>query len=156
MAHLPHQGGKGTKYVMFQTLRVVRRELNFPLNRGIRHVETTNQNIFMTKPAGYWLCTMVAADNTPDLTEYIVTYEFAGKRDGWLIAVAYVMDDGSLAKPTDKPKQSAGPPIYRMAAIGGKRITDYQRDFQGLTVVQVQGESDFGQMNLPLPPRIDS
>ena len=99
---------------------------------------------------------MIAANNTPDLTEYIVTYEFAGKRDGWLTGAAYVMDDGSLAPVSDRPIAFTIPPIYKFGAIGGNPSTANQREFNGLTVVRVQGESDFGQMNLPLPPRIDS
>lgn len=157
----PKQNARVSRYVVLRTLRIVRNERELPLHSQQRHAGNVNSKDFMFFPPEYWLMTNYTATSSDGGLSYNVTREFTGNRRGWLKTAAYVLPDGGIpAFRGARPKLTNDPQVLRLDVVGGlvgnNGAHPDQREFEGLTVVRVEGRSDFNDMNLPVPENVDA
>lgn len=113
-------------------------------------VGKTNSNNWVMGSPNAWLCSDITF-STEDGEKYTNTYEFITRREGWLQVAAYILPETGKPVPVENSiaaiNRNAWPAIE---FAGGNGYGPDQRQYNGLTIVRVQGEADFHQLGLPI------
>lgn len=139
------------RMVGMKTLRYSRQENAFPAADKWKLIGKTNSNngwVF-SADKGLWLCTRISAKLSAGAAKPSVSYEFQGPDFGWERIAAYVEETtGELPQRNmGKVTFDANEPFVR-GSYGGPGVHQ-DHTYNGLTIVRVQGEADFGTFGLP-------
>lgn len=138
------QGGEVEKQIPITTLRIERKETVSPLAKSVYYVGCVNNKTFARIQKHGWLCTAIEGSSDDGGKNYNTSYEFAFIRDGWNKIAAWQQPNGTRDARKNKPEFWNLNPPHILLDDGV-----LQMRLNGLTAVRVQGEQDFGNLNLP-------